>query len=263
MPATERYFDIHRHYPVTAGDLETYMEQANAAGVERIGMSTCGPLFNQYDNEGVIRCKELYPGTIVGFGYVRLGLDGPQKVDQLYALGFEALKVIIPATFYDDRSLWPIYARAEALGMLINFHCGMLGRLRNDGGHHTSARYQRPVCLDAIARSFPDLKILMPHLGFPWIEEACAVIATWDNIYWDLTGGALLRVDAEYLKDCFLRQGEEIWQRMLERLVWASDTHPPQTLIDYYEGILDLMGATDEQKQHIYWQTAADIFGIE
>ncbi len=263
MPATDRYFDIHRHYHITPGDLETYMQQANAASVKKIGMSTCGPLFNQYDNDGVIRCKELYPDMIVGFGYVRLGLDGPQKVDELCALGFEALKVIIPATFYDDRSLWPIYARAEALGMMINFHCGMTGRLPNDGGLDTSARYQRPVCLDAIARSFPDLNILMPHLGFPWIEEACAIIATWDNIYWDLTGSWLLRVDTDHLKDCFLRQGEEIWQRMLSRLVWASDTHPPQTLIDRYEQVLDLMAVTDQQKQRIYWQTAADIFGIE
>jgi len=263
VAATQRYFDIHRHYHVPEGDLEDYIAKAREAGVEKVGMSTCGPLFNQYDNEGVIRAKELYPDMIIGFGYVRLGLDGPQKVDELYALGFEALKVIIPATFYDDQSLWPIYARAEALGMMINLHCGMLGRLHNDRGHHTSARYQRPVCLDAIARSFPDLKILMPHLGFPWVEEACAVIATWENIYWDLTGGWLLHLDTQYLKEHFLRQGEEVWQGMLERLVWASDTHPPQRLIDRYEEILDLMGATDEQKERIYWQTAADIFGVE
>lgn len=258
-----RYIDIHRHYHVTEGDLETYMTQADDLGIEQVGMSTCGPLFNQHDNEGVIRAKKQYPGRILGFGYIRLGLDGPQKVDELYALGFEGLKVIIPAAFYDDRSLWPVYARAEALGMPINFHCGITGGLSRPGGHQTSSRFQRPICLDAIARDFPDLRLLMPHLGFPWVQEACAVIATWPNIYWDLTGTSLLRVDEEWLMDHFLLQGEDIWQSMLKRLVWASDTHPPQILIDRYEEVFELMGVTAEQKQDVYRHNAMRLMGLQ
>lgn len=258
-----RYFDVHRHYHVTPEDsLDSYMSQAGALGVEKVGMSTCGPLFNQYDNEGVLEAMRRYPDEMVGFGYVRLGLDGPQKVDELYALGFRALKVIVPATFYDDPTLWPIYARAQALAMPINFHCGILGRLHNSDGHHTSARYQRPICLDAVAYSFPDLKIIMPHLGFPWVEEACAIIASWPNIYWDLTGSSLLRIEIAWLREQFLRQGQDVWQKMLARLLWASDTHPPQTLVDRYEQIFDAMSVTDQQKQSVYWGTAAELFGL-
>ncbi len=261
--STRRYFDIHRHYHVTEGDLGTYVAECQTHGVEKVGMSTCGPLFNQYDNEGVLRAMQQYPDMMIGFGYVRLGLDGAQKVDELYAMGFKALKVIVPATFYDDQSLFPVYARAEALGMPINLHCGITGQLHHPRGHHTSSRYQRPICLDAIAREFPSLRIIMPHLGFPWIDEACAVIATWRNVYWDLTGSSLLRVDARKLQEYFLIQGEDVWQSMLSRLVWASDVHPVDQLIARYEEVLDLMGATDEQREAVYWGTAAAMFGIE
>ncbi len=256
------YFDIHRHYHVTEGDLETYLRQAEEIGITKIGMSTCGPLFNQYDNEGVVRAMDKYPDLIIGFGYIRLGQDGSQKVDELYAQGFRALKMIIPTTFYDDHSLWPIYERAEALGMPINFHCGITGPLRNAKGHHTSSRYQRPICLDAIARDFPDLNIIMPHLGFPWVEEACGVIAAFPNVYWDLTGSALLRCDAEWLREKFLRQGEEIWEKMLQRLVWASDTHPPQRLIDRYEAICDVMDVSAADRERVYWHNAAGMFEL-
>lgn len=258
-----RYFDIHRHYHVTPeDDLERYIAQAYALGIEKVGMSTCGPLFNQYDNEGVLSAMKRYPELIVGFGYVRLGLDGPQKVDELYAQGFRALKVIVPAVSYDDPVLWPIYARAQALSMPINFHCGISGPLQSSAGHHTCARYQQPVCLDGVAHSFPDLKIIMPHLGFPWVAEACAVISTWPNLYWDLTGSRLLRVDIQWLREQLLLQGEEVWQTMLQRLVWASDTHPPQMLIDRYEELFSAMGVTEEQKQRVYWDTGAELFGF-
>jgi len=180
--------DIHRHYHLVEGELEEYVARARALGIEKVGLSTCGPLFNQYDNEGVLMAQEQYPDLFIGFGYVKLGIDGPEKVDWLYNHGFAALKMIMPKVEYDDRSLWPIYERAQALGMPCNIHCGILGRLRNEAGHDLSSRRMRPIHLDAVLRSFPDLKILMPHLGQPWYDEAWAMLATYDNLYWDLTG---------------------------------------------------------------------------
>ena len=109
--------DIHRHYSMVEGDLERYLERARLAGIEKIGLSTCGPLFGQYDNEGVIAAREQYPDMFIGFGYVKLGIDGPDKVDWLHTMGFEALKMIVPAVAYDDPVCLPIYQRAEALGV--------------------------------------------------------------------------------------------------------------------------------------------------
>lgn len=252
--------DIHRHYHRDEGDLERYMERAASIGIEKVGMSTCGPLFNQYDNEGVIRAKELYPGRIIGFGYVKLGIDGPEKIDHLHALGFEALKMIVPRLPYDDPSLLPIYQRAEALGMPCNIHCGILGRLRNEAGHDVSASRMRPVMLDRALRYCPDLHILMPHLGQPWYEEAWMMLAYWDNLYWDLSS-VILKRSTGFLKDLFLGWGEEVWQRVSRRLCFCSDTSDPVMMLDAYEELLDAMDADDELRESVYHGAALRLMG--
>lgn len=251
--------DIHRHYHRVEGELEEYVARARALDIEKVGLSTCGPLFNQYDNEGVLMAQEQYPDLFIGFGYVKLGIDGPEKVDWLYNHGFAALKMIMPKVEYDDRSLWPIYERAQALGMPCNIHCGILGRLRNEAGHDLSSRRMRPIHLDAVLRSFPDLKILMPHLGQPWYDEAWAMLATYDNLYWDLTGVALLRRPVEFFTGLFLSQGEEVWERVSRRLCFASDTSNPGMMLERYGEILLAMEAGDELMQSAHSGAAMEL----
>lgn len=253
--------DIHRHYHMDEGDLDAYLERARSIGVERVGLSTCGPLFNQYDNEGVIWARERFPGLFIGFGYVKLGIDGVDKVDWLYTRGFEALKMIVPAVPYDDPSLRPIYQRAQALSMPCNIHCGMLGRLRNEDGHDLSNARMRPVCLDMALRSYPDLKVLMPHLGQPWYEEAWAMLATYDNLYWDLASVCLKR-STDFLKGLFLGWGEEVWERVSRRLCFCSDTSDPVMMRDRYEEILEAMGADEALRQSVFGGAALKLMGM-
>jgi len=248
--------DIHRHYNRDEGDLDRYMERAASIGIEQVGMSTCGPLFNQYDNEGVIRAREQYPGQIIGFGYVKLGIDGPEKVDHLHTLGFEALKMIVPRLPYDDPSLLPLYQRAEALGMPCNMHCGILGRLRSEAGHDVAMGRMRPVMLDLPLRYCPGLRILMPHLGQPWYEEAWMMLAYWDNLYWDLSSVILKRSTA-FLRELFLGWGEEVWERVSRRLCYCSDTSDPVMMRDRYEEVLDAMDADAELRGSV-WHGAAE-----
>jgi len=243
--------DIHRHYHRVEGELEQYMERARSIGIEKVGMSTCGPLFNQLDNEGVIRAKERYGDAIIGFGYVKFGIDEVEKVDHLHTLGFEALKMIVPKVSYDDRSLLPIYQRAEALGMPCNIHCGILGRLHNEAGHDICSSRMRPVCLDMALRSCPGLKVLMPHLGQPWYDEAWMMLATYDTLYWDLSSVCLKR-PTEFFVELFTSWGEEVWERVSRRLCYASDTSDPVMMRDRYDEILDAMGADDELRESVY-----------
>lgn len=248
--------DIHRHYSREDGDLERYLERAAAIGVERVGLSTCGALFGQFDNEGVIAARERYPEMIISFGYVKLGIDGPEKIDHLHALGFEALKMIVPKVPYDDRSLLPIYQRAEALGMPCNIHCGILGRLRGEAGHDVAMGRMRPVMLDLPLRYCPELRILMPHLGQPWYEEAWMMLAYWDHLYWDLSSVILKRSTA-FLRELFLGWGEEVWARVARRLCFCSDTSDPVQMRDAYERVLDAMDA-DEALRASVWHGAAE-----
>jgi len=47
--------------------------------------------------------------------------------------------------------------------------------------------WSRPILIDAVARKFPDLKIIMAHLGHPWEGETIAVIRKHPNVYADVS----------------------------------------------------------------------------
>lgn len=47
--------------------------------------------------------------------------------------------------------------------------------------------WSRPYLIDEVARRFPDLRIIMAHLGHPWEGEAIAVIRKHPNVFADLS----------------------------------------------------------------------------
>ncbi len=250
--------DIHRHYSMEEGALEAYLDRARIVGIEKIGLSTCGPLFGQFDNEGVIAARERYPEMIISFGYVKLGIDGPDKVDWLHTMGFEALKMIVPAVPYDDPVCLPIYQRAEALGMPCNIHCGILGRLRNEAGHDVNSARMRPILLDVALRRHPALRVLMPHLGQPWYDEAWLMLATYPNLYWDLSS-VINRRSVGSLVDLFMSLGEDVWEGVSKRLCFCSDASDPVEMYERYEAVLDAVGADDELRERVYFRTALEL----
>jgi predicted TIM-barrel fold metal-dependent hydrolase len=54
------------------------------------------------------------------------------------------------------------------------------------GYRHTELDHAHPVLIDKVARSFPELRIIMGHLGHPWIDEAIAVLGKHPTIVADL-----------------------------------------------------------------------------
>jgi predicted TIM-barrel fold metal-dependent hydrolase len=43
--------------------------------------------------------------------------------------------------------------------------------------------WANPVMLDKISRTFPDLKMIIAHFGFPWIREVVALLRKCPNVY--------------------------------------------------------------------------------
>jgi len=75
-----------------------------------------------------------------------------------------------------------VYAMAQDLGVPILFHQGTT-RLQP-----SYIRPCRPVHLDGVAVDFPDLRIVLSHVGYPWVDEAIQVAWRNPNVYVDLAG---------------------------------------------------------------------------
>jgi len=75
-----------------------------------------------------------------------------------------------------------IYAEAQRHGLPILFHQG------TSPVRTAPIRYAHPLLIDEIAIRYPDLKIIMAHLGHPWQVETCVVIRKHPHVYADLSG---------------------------------------------------------------------------
>jgi len=67
-------------------------------------------------------------------------------------------------------------------------------------------RLSHPLLMDEIAIRYPDLKIIMAHLGHPWQVETCVVIRKHPNVYADLSAN-------------FYRPFS-FWEQMVKAMEW-------------------------------------------
>lgn len=50
--------------------------------------------------------------------------------------------------------------------------------------------FARPVLLDEVARTFPDLRLVINQIGNPWIDETLALLSKHEHLYADVSGVA-------------------------------------------------------------------------
>lgn len=74
------------------------------------------------------------------------------------------------------------YETAQDLGLPIFFH---------NGSHTPEAEavlaYSQPYLIDDVARSFPELKIIVGNMGVPFVEQTLSMVAKHERVFADLT----------------------------------------------------------------------------
>lgn len=48
--------------------------------------------------------------------------------------------------------------------------------------------FARPMLLDEVAREFPELRIVITHMGYPWVDETIVMLAKHPNVYANVAG---------------------------------------------------------------------------
>lgn len=79
-----------------------------------------------------------------------------------------------------DEACWPIYKLAIELDIPVQIHMGWTPTV------NAPMKYQPPHLLDEVGIRFPDLKVIVAHLGFPWVEEGICLLAKHQNFHADL-----------------------------------------------------------------------------
>jgi predicted TIM-barrel fold metal-dependent hydrolase len=73
-----------------------------------------------------------------------------------------------------------LYESAQDLHLPVFFHNTSVGQ----GGF---LEYAYPFLLDEVARTFPELKIIVGNMGFPFYEQTLCLVAKHKNVFADLS----------------------------------------------------------------------------
>jgi uncharacterized protein len=88
-----------------------------------------------------------------------------------------------------DRVAYPIYEVIAEHGLPAIFHTGHSGMgsgMRGGGG--LRLKYGQPILVDDVAVDFPDMKIILAHPSWPWVDESLSMALHKDNVFIDLSG---------------------------------------------------------------------------
>jgi predicted TIM-barrel fold metal-dependent hydrolase len=264
-----RIIDAHHHLGTEPDYADRLAEACAKLGVVKVFLVCCSYPGLDEDANGRTRLAcERYPDLFVGFGGVNMWEDdGAEQVNRLHDQGFRGLKLIIPPKPYHDPSFYPIYERAQELGMPALFHLGIVARSATRNVR-VDNNLMRPIYLDTIAREFPDLTIIGAHLGNPWYDEATMSCRWNPNLYFDLSGSTLKKKTPEFLGGLLWWtpttfygdvEGRYAW----EKIVFGSDVHwrYVKDVLNDYEQLMAALNLAPELRQAVRHDTAAVLLG--
>jgi len=208
-------------------------------------------------NELVAGIVERFPGRFVGFGSVDPHRpDARQLVAQLPDLGLVGLKLHPTAQGFDPSAdeFMPFFEAAAEAGVAVITHTGTSGLGAGcPGGQGLRIDLARPVLLDRAAAAFPELKIVLAHVGWPWHLEALAMALHKTNVYIDISGWRF-----RYLPDDVVR---DMKGRLSDRFLFGTDVpmFDPADLLSE----LDRLNLPEETRKKILLDNATELLGLD
>ena len=119
--------DLHAHYMDGDGYLDQLLRAMDAAGIDKVCLSAFGPHFGWgRGNADVLAAMRAHPDRVIGFAFVRPGWDPADTIDRAHAEGMRGVKATCPRENYESPAYAPLWGRAEALGMPVLFHTGVV-----------------------------------------------------------------------------------------------------------------------------------------
>jgi predicted TIM-barrel fold metal-dependent hydrolase len=203
-----------------------------------------------------------------------VGLDprrGKEGLDELKRAVKEkncgGWKIYPPNGFYpDNEEFYPYYELCTELDVPVVIHQGFTSRFKH-------IKYGQPVHVDSIAVDFPKLKIVLAHVGVPWVDEALTIAAKNPNVYVDVSGWQIFAAsNSTRLYDMIT--DAKMMRVFPNRVIWGSDfplfeqVMPLKKWSDFFSNIQlpDSMlekghpQISQDEIEAVMWKNAARLF---
>lgn len=119
----------------------------------------------------------------------RLGArEARELIEQHGVRGFK-FHPIVQDIHPADRIAYPLYEVIAEHRLPAIFHTGHSGvgtGMRGGGG--IRLKWGQPMLIDDVAVDFPDMKIILAHPSWPWVDESLSMALHKENVFIDLSG---------------------------------------------------------------------------
>ncbi len=179
---------------------------------------------SDYLKEGLVKGLKLYPGYEPFYPH-------DQRCQVLYDL---AVEYNVPVMFHSGDTYTP----------------------------KGKVRYAHPLHIDDVAVDNPNMKIVICHVGNPWIRDCMEVVYKNANVYADFSGLVL---------GDFSQRFEKFMRKQLEEMIlYAGEpkyllygTDWPISSMESYINFMKDLKLTPANKELIMWKNAASLFKID
>jgi predicted TIM-barrel fold metal-dependent hydrolase len=205
------------------------------------------------DDETTAAAVAAYPDKFVGFAYV--DPRRPDYMDRLvHAVEDLNLKGVKFGPIYNgvalsDPRLVPVYEYLQKRNLPLTMHMG------TTFARNAPIDMGRPLHVDPIALKYPDLTLVMAHVGHPWHDEAIVVARKQPNVF--LENSALFHRSWQYYN--ILISAQEY--KVVDKIYFGTD-YPFARVDESVDGLLNINDAvkgtnlprvTEETMQTILW----------
>lgn len=260
--------DAHAHIGKMGGkawtkdDLLSSMDEAGIDYALVITLESTG-VDSQFSIEDIIKiCEQSHRLIAVGkIDYNNLIKEQTEKIIKLLKEG-----KLVGVKFYlgyqkffpIDQKLHPIYKFCQKNNFPVIYHTGAL-----EVGFRGLLKSSHPLNIDEVADMFPDLKMVIAHMGSPWIMDCAAVVAKNKNVYTDFSG-----YFSEYQSinpkevEMFIRQLKDFktftgFKKVIFGTDWPLYSHKE------YLNAAKQLSITEEEKDLIFWKNAKEVFNLK
>ena len=157
--------------------------------------------------------------------------------------------------FYpSDEVTHPFLELLQKYDKLAIFHSGDTHKQEKKA----KLKFAHPLHLDEVAVDFPDLKIIIAHLGYPWVIDTAQVMSKNENIFADCSGlfyGKPRPKDYELLRRIFsdfLEYGGNI-----EKVFFGTDWSVADQKA--YLKFINSLKISERQKNGIFYRNIAEL----
>ncbi len=216
-----KIIDAHAHLYNEPDYAERLLEAMDGCNIEKTCISGLGQLYSFGTNDDVKNALKRHKDRFIGAVAVRPGCDSAEKIQWGFENGFTMVKVYLPKSGYEDPAYFGLWQKCVELKMPALFHTGIV-TCKDVPGQGVSSWNMHPLRIEPITREFPDMKIIIAHLGVSSNMDAAELARLRPNVYVDLTGdpaGWRIRLDREGA-DKYLW-----WLGAFNKVIFGTDVH--------------------------------------